>query len=122
MGRLPERERVDTIRNWQPCKTLLEVRAFLGTVGVAQIFIKDFAKRTNALTQLTRKGVPFVFGPEQVSAFDDLKSALLDCPALRPLRYDSDAAIILGVDTSYIAVGYLLCQQDESNPKICYYN
>ena len=122
MGRLPERERVDTIRNWQPCKTLSEVRAFLGTVGVARIFIKDFAKRANALTQLTRKGVPFAFGPEQVSAFDDLKSALLDCPALRPLRYDSDAAIILGVDTSYIAVGYLLCQQDESNPKIRYYN
>ncbi|PIL22990.1 hypothetical protein GSI_14297 [Ganoderma sinense ZZ0214-1] len=71
---------------------------------------------------LTRKDVPFEFGPAQLAAFDDLKTALLDCPALRPLRYDSDAPIILGVDTSFIAVGYLLCQQDEEDPKIRYYN
>ncbi|PIL26607.1 hypothetical protein GSI_11301 [Ganoderma sinense ZZ0214-1] len=122
IGRLPERERVDAIRNWRPCTTLSEVRAFLGTVGVARIFIRDFAKRANALTMLTRKDVLFEFGPAQLAAFDDLKTALLDCPALRPLRYDSDAPIILGVDTSFIAVGYLLCQQDEEDPKIRYYN
>ena len=122
LGRLPERERVDAIRNWKSLNTLSDVRAFLGTVGVARIFIRDFAKRANALTMLTRKDVPFEFGPKQLAAFEDLKTALLDCPALRPLRYESDAPIILGVDTSYIAVGYLLCQQDDANAKIRYYN
>ena len=122
IGRLPERERVEVIRNWGPCQTLTDVRAFLGTVGVARIFIKDFTKRAHALTQLTRKDVPFTFGPEQMAAFNDLKHALLDCPALHPLNYQSDAPIILGVDTSYIAVGYLLCQEDEEDSKWRYYN
>nr|VWP00813.1 Uncharacterized protein [Ganoderma boninense] len=122
IGRLPERERVAVIQNWSPCETLTDVRAFLGTVGVARIFIKDFAKRAHALTQLTRKGVPFEFGPDQLAAFQDLKTALLDCPALRPLDYESDEPIILGVDTSHIAVGYLLCQQAENDAKKRFYN
>jgi len=31
---------------------------------------------------LTRKNYPFVFGPEQIAAQEDLKQALLDSPAL----------------------------------------
>jgi hypothetical protein len=61
---------------------LSDVCAFLGTVGVARIFIKNFAHRANALTILTRKNYPFIFGPEQIAAQEDLKQALLDSPAL----------------------------------------
>ena len=37
--------RVLAISNWGPCCSLTEVCAFLGTVGVLRIFIRDFAKR-----------------------------------------------------------------------------
>ncbi|CAK5266819.1 unnamed protein product, partial [Mycena citricolor] len=53
-----------------------------------------------------------VFGPEQVTAQADLKHALLHSPALRPIDYRSPAPVILSVDTSYIAVGFLLAQCD----------
>ena len=121
-GRLPDEDRVRVVRDWTKFDTLSDVRAFLGTIGVARIFIKNFAKRANPLVNLTRKDVPFEFGEAQTQAVDDLRQALFASPALRPLDYESDAPVILGVDTSYIAVGYLLCQQDPTNAKVRYYN
>jgi len=40
-GELQMNQEWDAIRNWGPCKTLSEVRAFLGTVGVMRIFIRN---------------------------------------------------------------------------------
>jgi hypothetical protein len=48
-GRLPDESRVSAIRKWGPCQSLSEVRAFLGTVGVVRIFIKNFSLRTHPL-------------------------------------------------------------------------
>jgi hypothetical protein len=52
-GRLPDELRVSTIRNWGPCQSLSEVRAFLGTVGVVRIFIKNFSLHAHPLIKLT---------------------------------------------------------------------
>ena len=121
LGRLPDTSRVDKITKWGPCKDLSEVRTFLGTVGVCRIFIKNFARCANPLVNLTRKEVPFEFGPAQVAAQADLKEALLNSPALRPIDYNSDAPVILAVDTSQIVVGFYLCQEDPNMPKKRYF-
>ena len=52
---------------------------------------------------------------------EDLKQALINSPALKPIDYTSAASVILSVDTSFIAVGYLLAQCDVENPKLRYY-
>jgi hypothetical protein len=116
-GRIADESRVDAIRNWGPCKTLSEVRAFLGTVGVMRIFIRNFAHRAHHLVKLTRKDVDFEWGEEQDEAQKDLKMALITSPALKPIDYGSEAPVILAVDTSYIAVGMFLCQCSSTNPK-----
>ncbi len=85
------------------------------------MFILNFAKCTNALVNLTRKGIPFQFGLEQQMAQDDLKQALITSPALCPINYSSDSPVILTVDMSTIAVGFYLCQADAENPQKCYY-
>ncbi|KAF9796716.1 hypothetical protein IEO21_10966 [Rhodonia placenta] len=121
-GRLPDDSCVAAIRNWGPCATLSDVRAFLGTIGVVRIFIRNFAHRADALVRLTRKDVEFEFGPEQIAAQEDLKDALLSSPALRAINYDSPSPVILAVDTSFIAVGYHLCQCDEANTRVRYYS
>ena len=121
-GRRPETKNVDAIVNWGPCRDLSEVRAFLGTVGVARIFIKNFAKKAHPLVKLTRKDVPFEFGAEQLQAMAELKRSLLESPALRAIDHESEAPVILAVDTSYIAVGYQLCQQDLADARIRYYS
>ena len=120
-GHIPDPTKVDKVANWGPCADLSEVQAFLGTIGVVHVFIKNFAHLAHPLTSLTRKGTPFVFGPEQVTVQDTLKAALLASPALWPIDYDSNSPVILGVDTSHIAIGFLLCQCDADNPRICQY-
>jgi hypothetical protein len=121
-GRLPDESRVATIRNWGPCKSLTDVRAFLGTVGVLRIFIRNFAHRAHHLVKLTRKDAVFEFGPLQLQAQENLKQAVLESPALRAIDYTSPAPVLLAVDTSYIAVGFYLCQCDAENPKKRFYS
>ena len=121
-GRVPDRDRIEAVQNWVGCRDLSEVRAFLGTVGVARIFIKNFARRAHPLQKLTRKDVPFEFGEEQRVAMEDLKQALASSPALRAIDYDSEEPVVLAVDTSRIAVGFHLCQEAGGPPRRRYYN
>src|ERR1700719_5070081 len=120
-GRLPDDTRVSKIVNWGPCNDLTDVRAFLGTLGLCRLFIKNFAHRAHHLVKLTRKGVEWEFGQEQLDAMKDLKDALLASPALKPIDYHSDAPVILSVDTSNIAIGLILSQCDKDNPRLRYF-
>jgi len=91
-------------------------------MGVCRLFIKNFAKRAHHLVKLTRKGVEWEFGQNQLDAMEDLKQALLKSPALRPIDYKSEAPVILSVDTSHIAVGFILSQCEPNNPKLRYHS
>ena len=116
-----DESRIEKVLNWGPCRNVSEVRAFLGTVGVCQMFIRNFAHRASPLTMLTRKNHPFIFGPEQIDAQDDLKQAVINSPALRPLDHSSESPVILAVGTSPIAISFHLCQCDEVDPRKWYY-
>src|SRR6202142_860697 len=48
-GRLPDEGLVDKLKNWTDCKSLTEVRAFLGTVGIGQNFIRNFVQQAYPL-------------------------------------------------------------------------
>src|SRR5271155_2017345 len=52
---------------------------------------------------------------------DDLKKALLTSPSLRPIDYESNSPVILSVETSQIAVGFILSQCSPDNPKLRYH-
>ncbi|CCM06814.1 uncharacterized protein FIBRA_09116 [Fibroporia radiculosa] len=69
-----------------------------------------------------QKDADFKFGPKQLASQQDLKDALLNSPALCVINYDSAAPVIIAVNTSYIAVGYHLCQTDEANTRLRYYS
>src|ERR1700742_3986038 len=75
-----------------------------------RIFIKDFAKIAAPLTRLTRKDTEFVFGPEEIESQERLKRAIINSPAIRAIDYLSDRPVFLSVNTSYIAIGYVLSQ------------
>jgi hypothetical protein len=57
-GQLPDESRVSAICKWGPCQSLTEVHTFLGTIGVVQKFIKNFALHTHPLLKLTCKNEP----------------------------------------------------------------
>src|SRR5271163_4172772 len=61
-GRLPETDRVGVIIRWPPCKTVTDVRMFLGTIGICRVFIKDFARLAGPLNELLRNNKTFEWG------------------------------------------------------------
>src|SRR6202023_847943 len=85
------------------------------------MFIKDYAKITQPLTHLLQSKVPFEWGESQDLAMREVKRLLSVFPALKPIDYHLDAPVILGVDTSWMAVGFWICQEDPDNPKKRYY-
>ncbi|HEV7735893.1 MAG TPA: reverse transcriptase family protein, partial [Chlamydiales bacterium] len=109
-GRAPEKVKVKKIMNWPLCKTVTDVRGFLGVCGIVRIWVKDFSKKAKPLIQLTKKAVEFEWGPAQEESMAILKEAVRTAPCLRPIDYKSDLSVILAVDSSNIGVGWVLLQ------------
>ena len=109
-GRIPDESRVQKIMDWPICRNLTEVRGFLGTLGTIRVFIKNFAMHARPLVQLTRKNIEFEFGGEQLLAMEKMKFLTQECPAIRTIDYRSENEVILSVDSSWMAVGFILSQ------------
>ncbi|KAJ2936233.1 hypothetical protein H1R20_g861, partial [Candolleomyces eurysporus] len=116
-GRRPLPDRVQKIIDWPIPRDLTGVRGFLGTVGTMRMFIKDYAVHSEPLVRLTRraKSKDFVFGPDELEAMEKVKVLVTQCPAIRPIDYNSNGEVILAVDSSHIAVGYILSQMGADN-------
>jgi reverse transcriptase-like protein len=116
-GRIPHEAKVQKIQDWPECETVTHVRGFLGTCGVLRIFIRNYASIARPLVDLTQKGVLFEWGEPQKEAMQRLKDEILKSPALRRLDYESGREVILAVDTSVIAVGFILFQEGEDGKR-----
>jgi hypothetical protein len=110
-GRIPDQSWIKVILDWPACASITDVRSFLGTCGVMRVFIKDFARIARPLVRLTQKDTPFEWGAAQQDAMDVLKQAFATSRALRPIDYQCGRTVFLSVDSSIIAVGYVLAQQ-----------
>jgi len=54
--------------------------------------------------------VEFTFGKEELGTMKKLKELAKDLPAIQAINYASGHEVVLAVDISYIAVGYILSQ------------
>lgn len=116
-GRIPDESKVSAISKWPTPKNLREVRGFLGTCGIVRNWIKGFSEIAAPLVKLTKKDIKFDFTSECQQAMDILKERVISAPAMRPIDYTSDKPIILAVDSSYIAVGWILFQLDNNGQR-----
>ncbi|RDB17042.1 hypothetical protein Hypma_002035 [Hypsizygus marmoreus] len=114
-GRLPEDDCITKVLNWPIMKTVKEVRGFLGLCGTVRIWIRNYSQLARPLTELICKNANFEWTNRCQNSFDTLKELVSSAPALRPIDYASDKPVILSVDTSYIAVGFILSQIDEND-------
>lgn len=112
-GRSPDDDKVSKVHSWPPLQTPKEVRGFLGLCGTVRIWIKDFSHLARPLTELFRKDADFVWDERRKEAFALLKQKVASAPALHPIDYQADNPVILSVDTSYIATGFILSQIDD---------
>ena len=109
-GCVPDNSKVAKIRDWPTCKTLSDVRAFLGIAGYMRIWIKNYSAIARPLVNLTRKGAPFAWQDEHEQAMQSLKNAIVQSSALISIDYTTDRAVYLSVDSSVHGVGWILAQ------------
>ena len=114
-GRLLDKRMVVKITTWAACESVAEVRGFLGVAGVVRKWIEGFAAMAIPLVELTKKKVEFRWEEKEQQAMDRLKVAVTTCPAIRPIDYTTGLGVILSVDSSVVAVGYILSQMDNVN-------
>ena len=96
---------------------MTEVQGFLGTLGTVRIFVKNFAMHARPLVQLTKKNVDFEFGNEQLLAMEKLKYLVENCTAIKAIDYSSENEVVLAVDSSWMAVGFILSQQGDDGKR-----
>jgi len=120
-GRKPTEDRIGVIMRWNVCNNVSDVRSFLGVTGVLRSFIPNYGIRAFGINQLLRKGKTFEWGPLQEESMDLVKEGVMNAQAIRPLDYEAQGAIILAVDSSYIGIGFYICQEDSLDPKKLYY-
>jgi len=99
------------ILDWPAPTSVTEVRSFLGFGNFYKPFIADYAKLARPLHDLTKKGVPFSWGPAQSGAFAALKDCFASRPVLATINYDRPFR--LQADASAFATGAVLSQQDD---------
>jgi hypothetical protein len=112
-GRVPEDDRVSKIMNWPVLTSTKEVRGFLGLCGTVRIWIENYSKLVRPLTELIHKDAEFIWDERRNETFEMLKRIISSAPILHPIDYYSDRPVFLSVDTSIIAVGFILSQADE---------
>ncbi|XP_058741477.1 uncharacterized protein LOC131613856 [Vicia villosa] len=74
--------KVSAVLQWEPPKTVTEIRSFLGLAGYYRRFIEGFSNLALPLTQLTRKSQAFVWDAACEESFEELKKKLTAAPVL----------------------------------------
>src|ERR1700690_2964438 len=103
-------EKVQAVENWQAPGKLKEVQAFLGFAKFYWRFIWNYSGVVQPLTKLTKKLVPFQWGPDQKRAFAELKAAFITAPVLS--HFDYEREIVLETDASSSVSAGVLSQYD----------
>ena len=115
----PTEERVRALQETREPETVGEVRSFLGLANYSSRFIPHFATLTEPLRKLTRKDIPFHFGPEQKASFESLKQSMAEAGTLA--YFDKTAPTKVVADASPVGLGAVLMQnQNGSWVPICY--
>jgi len=118
-----EQDRIKTISEWPTPGSIHDVRVFIGFANYYHRFIRGFSKLAAPLNRLTEKGPnmakgghkqrteesrPVRLGPEELGAFEKLKSRFLEAPVLTHFR--PDQPIRLETDASGFAVSGIISQ------------
>jgi hypothetical protein len=74
--------KVHDVLDWEPPKSVHQVRSFLGLAGYYRRFIPNFSKISKPITELLKKGTKYVWSKEYDEAFQTLKKLLTTLPVL----------------------------------------
>ncbi|KAL0537061.1 hypothetical protein IC582_026029 [Cucumis melo] len=101
--------KIEAVTGWTRPSTVSEVRSFLGLAGYYRRFVENFSRIATPLTQLTRKGAPFVWSKACEDSFQNLKQKLVTAPVL--IVPDGSGSFVIYSDASKKGLGCVLMQQ-----------
>jgi hypothetical protein len=108
--------KVTEISKWPTTlRNVKEVRKTMGVLGYQRPFIPGFAKQAKIITELTKKGVPFVWTEKHQEALKSLIELITTAPILTYPNLENPFK--LEVDASAFAVGAILFQRDDKGHK-----
>jgi len=105
-----DEEKLSGVLEWPVPTKVKQVQVFLGFVNFYCRFIKNFAKMSKLLSDLTKKDSTWTWGKEQQNAFEVLKKAFTTAPVLR-IPNDKNS-FKLSTDASDFATGAVLSQKN----------
>ncbi|KAL0537620.1 hypothetical protein IC582_026603 [Cucumis melo] len=101
--------KIEAVTGWTRPSTVSEVRSFLGLAGYYRWLVENFSRIATPLTQLTRKGAPFVWSKACEDSFQNLKQKLVTAPVLTVP--DGSGSFVIYSDASKKGLGCVLMQQ-----------
>ncbi|KAL0534612.1 hypothetical protein IC582_028903 [Cucumis melo] len=101
--------KIEAVTSWPRPSTVSEVCSFLGLAGYYRRFAEKFSRIATPLTQLTRKGAPFVWSKACEDSFQNLKQKLVTAPVLTVP--DGSGSFVIYSDASRKGLGCVLMQQ-----------
>ncbi|KAL2252811.1 UNVERIFIED_CONTAM: Retrovirus-related Pol polyprotein from transposon gypsy, partial [Sesamum indicum] len=107
-GVQPDPAKVKVILEWEPPKTVSEIRSFLGLASYYRRFEKDFSIIAKPLTDLLKKNAPFNWNDKCTQSFEELKKRLTSTHILA-LSY-KDGGYVVFTDASRQGLGCVLMQ------------
>ena len=118
----PLQSNVDAVRDYPEPTNFTEIKGFLGMAGHYRRFIKDFAKKSKPLVELTagenstKKKELVELTPEAREAYQLLKKELIEAPVMHlPLP---GVPYVLETDASGFAMGAVLSQRSPEDGKL----
>jgi len=107
-GIKPNPEKVKAISEMPPPKTKSNVKSFLGLASYYRRFIKDFAKRTYHIRNLTKEDSRMIWSNDCQKEFEDIKMELMSDRVMA--HPDWNKPFILATDASKQGLGAVLSQ------------
>ena len=99
--------------------TVKGCRSFAGMVNFLSMFCLELQKLLKPIYDLTRKGIPFIWGKEQQDSFEEIKCRLIKPPVLH--MPNKRGRFLLYSNTSKFATGSTLYQIQNGKPKVTAY-
>jgi hypothetical protein len=103
-----DQTKIAPILKWKAPQNVKELRSFLGMAGYYRKFIKGYGVISRTMTDLLKKGVPYVWNSEKEAAFQALKQALSSTPVLA--LPDFSQPFVLETDACSKGIGAVLLQ------------
>ncbi|MBW0534868.1 hypothetical protein O181_074583 [Austropuccinia psidii MF-1] len=112
-GRKISKQKINKIQNWPRSTIKKEVAGFLGLCAYVTMIIKHFSQVSGPLRRLTREDVFWNWDEKCEEAFIKIRKIVGEEITFKKLNSEKGSGKIkLAIDSSYIAAGEVLMQED----------